>query len=234
MEQVTPIFLCSSTDETRAFYEALGFKVTYWQDEPYIYGAVSRGAITLNFTSRINSGFCLVHVPQVGDYHRAFADGLRAHYGRIPTADNPRITRLRKDQTRFHIYDPVGNILLFVNADEPDIDYEAYDNSSLSPLMRALENVAFTRDVYTDDKSAANYLDRKLKQHAAAPPIERALALAARAELAVALGDAERAQAVRDELAQLSLSDEERERYHDDLTAADALERWISTPPDAV
>lgn len=233
MEQVIPIFLCKSADETRAFYEALGFEVTYWQGEPYVYGAVCRGALNLNFTSRISGGYCLVQVPEVGSYHRAFADGLRAHYGRIPTADNPRITRLRKGQTRFHVYDPAGNILLFVNADEPDIDYEAYDNSSLSPLMQALENVAFTRDVYTDDKSAARYLDRKLKQHTAALPIDRALALAARAELAVALGDAERAQAVRDELAQISLSDEERERHHDDLTAADALERWISTPPES-
>ncbi len=173
-------------------------------------------------------------MPAVGDYHRAFADGLRAHYGRIPTADNPRITRLRKGQTRFHIYDPAGNILLFVNADEPDIDYDAYNNSSLSPLMQALENVAFTRDVYTDDKAAARYLDRKLKQHAAAPPSERALALAARAELAVALGDTEGAQAARAELARLTLTAEERERYRDDLAAADVLERWITTPPDAV
>ncbi len=64
-------------------------------------------------------------------------------------------------------------------------------------------------------------------RHETADPIERARVLAARAELAVAMGDAERAQAVRLELQQILLSDEDRDRFRDELQAADDLERWL-------
>lgn len=227
MEHMTPVFLCKSAEETRAFYEALGFTVTYWQDEPYFYGAVSRGEMNLHFAKGKGGGLCLVHVPQIEPYHQAFADGLREKYGRIPTADYPRITRLMPGQTRFGIYDPSGNELLFVNQDEPDIDYDAYDDS-LSPLMQALENVAFLRDTYNNDKAAAKFLDKKLKQYASAEPIERARALAARAELAVAMGDVEESRAFREQLKALNLTNAEREQHRDTLQAADRLERWVT------
>ncbi len=233
MEQITPIFPCKSPDETREFYQALGFTVAYWQERPYFYGAMTRGALNLNFTKGKGDAICLVHVPEVEVYHRAFADGLRAKYGRIPTAHFPRITRLREGQTRFQLFDPTGNELLFVNRDEPDIDYDAYDDS-LSPLMQALENVAFLRDTYADDKAAAKFLDKKLIQYQSADPLERALALAARAELAVAMGDMALSQTLRDTLKQISLSDEERERFRDALGAADNLERWLTQATDMV
>lgn len=57
---------------------------------------------------------------------------------------------------------------------------------------------------------------------------QRARALAARTELAVALGEAERALALRAELKQIPLSDEQRERFRDELHAADDLERLMS------
>ncbi len=59
-------------------------------------------------------------------------------------------------------------------------------------------------------------------------PVGRALALAARAELAVAMGEEERLRAVRAELAGLTLPDEDRERHKAELGAADALEKWIA------
>lgn len=231
MEHMTPLFACKSPDETLAFYEALGFTVTYRQDIPYLYAAVTRGEINLHFAKGKHGMTCLVHVPEVGIYHQAFADGLRAHYGRIPTADFPRMTRLMPGQTRFQVFDPTGNILLFINHDEPDIDYDAYDDS-LSPLMQVLENVAFLRDTYADDQSAAKFLDKKLAQHTNAAPIERALALAVRTELAVAMGDSAKADATRAELRQIPLPAEDRERFHDALHAADALERWLTQPDD--
>lgn len=66
-----------------------------------------------------------------------------------------------------------------------------------------------------------------LKRHKSAKPIERALALAARAEIAVAMGDDALAQMLRRELGEIALSAEERERYYAELHAADELERWI-------
>lgn len=226
MESVTPLFQVKSIQEVLEFYRALGFEVTYLQEKPYLYAAVQRGGIHLHFVKGTESASALVHVLNAADYHQAFADGLRAKYGKVPSAKLPRITRFRQGQTRFTVYDPAGNVLVFINHDEPDPDYEAYD-ASLSPLMQALERVKFLRDTYDDDKAAAQFLDRKLQQYPSAPPLERARALAARAELAVAMGDSARAQTVRDELKHLPLSDEERQLYHDELLAAERLERWL-------
>ena len=227
MEHTTPLFFCKSPDETLTFYKALGFTLSYRQDTPYLYAAVSRGAINLHFTKGKTTSTCLVHVPEVSVYHRAFADGLRAKYGRIPTAGFPRIARLKPGRTRFPLFDPMGNELLFINQDEPDIDYDAYD-ATLSPLVQALENVAFLRDTYADDEAAAKFLDKKLRQHTDAPSIDRARALASRAELAVAMGEAEQSRIIRNELEQIPLSAEERDQYRDELEAADRLERWLT------
>lgn len=226
MESVIPVFQVKALGEVLEFYQALGFKVTYRQEKPYLYGAVQRGGINIHFTKGTGSGNCLVNVPNVAEYHKAFADGLRTAYGKVLTSGVPRITRLRPGQTRFTLYDPAGNTIIFINQDEPDIDYDAYDDT-LSPLLQALENVKFLRDTYTDDKAAAQFLDKKLQQYTSAPSVERARALVVRAELAIAMGDVERAQAVRDELKKLLLTDEERALYHDELEAADQLERWL-------
>lgn len=226
MESLIPLFAAKSLDEVTAFYRALGFEVPYQQETPYLYAAVQRGQIGIHFTNKTHGAACLVHVSKVDGYHRAFADGLREAYGRVPLAETPRLTRLRPSQTRFSVYDPAGNTLTFINIDEPDIDYDAYNDSTLSPLMQALENVQFLRDTYHDDPAAAKFLDKKLKQLTDAAPIERARALAARAELAVAMGESARLAEVRAELGQLSLTDDERARHHDELTAADHLERW--------
>lgn len=233
METIIPVLPCLSLPETLAFYQALGFSVTHEQTEPYVYGAVQRGAIDLHFTGargfakRPPSEMCLVMVPDIEPYHRAFADGLRRKYGRVPTAGTPRITRYRPGKTRFHLFDPTGNVLLFINTNEPEMDYSQYE-AEMSPLARSLDKAIFLRDTYTDDESAARVLDKALARYADADPLERALALAARAEIAVALGDAERAQACRAELAQIPLSDEERRRYEWELAAADYLERWVT------
>jgi hypothetical protein len=226
MESVIPMFQVKALDEILEFYEALGFQITYRQDRPYFYATVQRGGINIHFVKGTAASYCLVNVLNVGEYHKAFADGMRAKYGKVPSKNHPRITRFKPGQTRFTVYDPAGNAIIFVNQDEPDPDYDAYDES-LSPLMQALENVKFLRDTYHDDKSAAQFLDKKLKQHADASAIDRARALAARAELAIAMDDIERAQAARDELKQIQLTDEERALYHEELQAAEKLEQWL-------
>jgi catechol 2,3-dioxygenase-like lactoylglutathione lyase family enzyme len=230
-ESIIPLFPCGSLNQTLDFYQALGFEVTYQQEDPYPYAVVRRGGVDLHFskltTWHTKNAVCLIFVPQVAPYHRVFADALRVKYGKVPTAGLPRITRLRQGQTRFHVFDPSGNVLLYIDREEPEMDYSWYERKQ-SRLASAIDNAAFLRDTYVNDKGAAQVLDKALAQKEAVDPIDRARAIAARTELAVAMGDAERARVLRLELQLISLSDEERDRFRHELQAADDLERWLT------
>jgi hypothetical protein len=118
-------------------------------------------------------------------------------------------------------------MLTFIDRDEPDANYE-WSGEELSPLAQALENAVFFRDTYANDAAAAKVLDAALARHGEAEPIDRARTLAARAELAVAMGDPERAEATRRELRQIPLSADDRARFGDEFRAADDLERWLT------
>jgi catechol 2,3-dioxygenase-like lactoylglutathione lyase family enzyme len=231
-ETTIPLFPCHSLAETIEFYRALGFVVTHEQTQPYLYGAVKRGDVELHFArltahgAKGGFGACLVIVAAVGPYHRAFADGLRAHYGRVPVAGLPRLTRLQPGHTRFAVFDPSGNMLTYINRDEPDADY-SWSGEGQSALIQALDNAVFLRDTYANDAAAAKVLDKALARHDDATPLDRARALATRAELAVALGDAEGAETFRRGLREIALPDEERAAFDDELSAADRLERWV-------
>lgn len=230
-ELMIPLFSCGSLNETLEFYETLGFEVTYQQETPYLYSVVRRGGVELHFSKltmwQTKNAVCLVFVPQVVAYHCVFADALRSKYGKVPTAGLPRITRLRQGQTRFHIFDPSGNVLLYINRDESDLDYNLSENKR-SKLANALENAVFLRDTYVNDKAAALVLDKALASTEEVESIDRARALACRVELAVAMGDAEKARNLRLELKQIALSDQDRDRFRYELQAADDLERWIT------
>ena len=60
------------------------------------------------------------------------------------------------------------------------------------------------------------------------PHLSSGRALAARAELAVALGDMARAGALHAELGRIVLSDAERERFRDELQAADQIKQLLN------
>lgn len=229
-----PVLPCVSLDETLDFYRALGFEVTRRQTEPYLYGAVHRRGVDLHFHGprkldpKKSFSICLVMVDDLQSPHRAFIDGLRQAYGKIPLAGFPRITRLWKGQTRFAVFDPAGNSIIFIARDEPDATYDEPEPGK-SRLAWALDTAVWLRDLKGyDDVAAARVLDVALARNGPAAPIEQARALAARAELAVALGEQDRADALRAELQKLPLSDEERERYRDELQAADDLEKLLS------
>jgi hypothetical protein len=230
-ERTIPVLPCVSLDETLDFYQTLGFEVTFKQTSPYAWLAMRRGGIELNFF--VDKGLdpekafstCLVMVAEVEPYHRAFADALRGKYGKVPISGIPRITRFREGQSRFTVVDPPGNSVIYIRHDEPEVEYYGKRGETRSGLAKAIETAAVLRDIKEDDAAAAKVLDVALAKDVSAAPVDRARALAARAELAVALGDAERARAVRDELRYIPLSDEDRERYRDELKAADELER---------
>lgn len=218
-----------SMAETLDFYSVLGFDVTYQQRSPNGYAVVRRGACELHLFGlkglRAEEGYstCCVIVPEVEPIHKAFSDALRQKYGKLPITGFPRITRFKAGQTRFTVTDPSGNSVIYVKRPA----HEGGGRKNLTGLAKAIETAARLRDESGDDTAAAKVLDVALARHPGGPPVDRARALAARAELAVALDDAERLVAVREELQQIPLSDEERERYRHELQAADELERQV-------
>ena len=233
-ETMIPLQPCANFAQTIEFYETLGFTVTHQQEEPYVYIAVSKGALDLHFSGSLGVygaknafGSCLLFVDEVALYHRTFADSLRRTYGRVPTAALPRITRLRTGDTRFKLFDPSGNMLIFINRNEPEVNYYEEADALQSALEQALSNAEFLRDTYSNDKAAARVLDLALERNSTAAPLARARVLAARAELAVAMEDTERAQVLRHELQQMNLSADERTQFAEELQAADVLERWL-------
>jgi catechol 2,3-dioxygenase-like lactoylglutathione lyase family enzyme len=85
-----PALPCRDLDETVSFYEALGFSQTYRQRRPNPYAAVRREAIEIHlfsvqgFDPEQSHGNVIVVVPDPDDLYLAFANGLRAAYGKLP------------------------------------------------------------------------------------------------------------------------------------------------------
>lgn len=222
-EEMIPVLPCVSLPETLAFYRVLGFEVMYEQTRPYVYGATRRGGMNVHFMGikgldpKAAFSTCLVMVPEVEALHATFAGALRGAYGKVPVAGIPRITRMKPGQSRFTIVDVAGNSLIFIKQGAPEEDETAEDaiapRAGESRLVRALRLAARLRDFKNDDRAAAKVLDAALAHAEVAEPsvpLERARALVARIELAVALGDPARAGTLRAELDGLPLSDPER------------------------
>lgn len=224
-----PVLPCVSLDETLEFYRLLGFQKTYRQTTPNPYAVVEREGAQLHFAGvrGLNPAqaytTCLVIVPEVEELHQGFARELRSRYGKVPVSGLPRITRMKKGQSRFTVVDPSGNSVIFIRRDAPDDYDEGQGPEPQSPLGEALREAARLRDFKNDDRAAARVLDVALSRKTPAPPLERARALAARAELALALGEPEVARSALEELRRIPLSDEERARFRDELEAADRL-----------
>ncbi|WP_164018053.1 hypothetical protein [Pyxidicoccus trucidator] len=235
-ESTIPLLPCVSLGETLEFYRALGFEVTYQQTSPNPYAVVRRGGFELHFFTlkglEPSTAFssCLVVLPEVESLHATFAEALRRTRGKLPVSGIPRLTRMKPGQGRFTLVDLSGNSLIFVRRQQPATSEAAKAPPATEPqsrMAKALAAAARLRDFKTDDAAAAKVLDAALARKEPAAPVERARALAARAELAVALGDVERARALQAELQQIPLSDEERERLQGELRAAEDLVRAL-------
>ncbi|MDR6415186.1 VOC family protein [Pseudarthrobacter sulfonivorans] len=119
---VIPLLPCASIDDMLTFYTALGFTRTYRQTKPNPYLAMRRDDVHLHFFGMPgfepadSYGSCIIQVPDTAVLHRAFADGLRDLYGKVPLAGIPRMTRPRPRKnaeglTGFTVVDPGGNWL---------------------------------------------------------------------------------------------------------------------------
>jgi hypothetical protein len=223
MALTIPVLPSASMPETLAFYRTLGFEVTHEQTSPNIYAATHRGDVHLHFFGlkglKPDDGYstCLVIVPEVEQLYRTFAEALRLKYGKLPVSGFPRISRMRKGQSRFTVVDVNGNSVIYIRRDAPDdYDEKASDNRSQTRLGKALRLAARLRDFKNDDRAAAKVLEAALKKDEG-DPFERARVLIARAEIAVAMADRKRAELVRAELSALRLSAAQRARLSAEL-----------------
>lgn len=234
-ERTIPILPCRSIDDTLTFYRALGFEVTYQQARPNTYAVVERGGIALHFfTLRdydpANSySSCLVQVPDIDGLYRAFADGLRAQYGRLPVAGIPRLLRLRDktDGSRgFNLIDPGGNwIRIFQPHDATRRDAAPEAMSKLSRATAAAELLAESKG---EAIAAAKLLDTALAGNDDAPVTHRVRALILRASLAITLENRPLAQRLIAEIDAIALADDDRAALADAFITIDDLRRLLA------
>lgn len=216
-ETMVPLMPCLSVEDTRAFFESLGFRVTYAQTRPYPYLAVEWGGVMLHFGAAPkamdpadNRGGALVMVDDVAPYHAAIVAAMRAAHGKVLSAGLPRVTRLRTGASRFTLVDPSGNNVIFIRRDEP-VEVEYGGSAALTGLAKVLDNARIYSEFKEDDRAALRALMSGLRKHGAtAPAVDRALAYATLIDLATALGEPERIPPWRAELAAIELTEEER------------------------
>ncbi len=237
-ETMVPLLPCADVEQTLAFYQALGFKVTHQQTRPYLYLALGWSGFGVHFgrppqghdPAREEGGGCLVLVDEVAPYHAAFTQAMRAAYGRVLAKGLPRITRFRPGQTRFTLIDPSGNSLIFIQRDEP-AELEYGGSKKLPGLARALDNARIFREFKNDDRAAFRAISSALRRHGdTAPALDRALALATLIELATALNEHDHIDGWARELARIHLTDAERQRVAAELHHAEGLTQWLAEP----
>lgn len=239
-ETTVPMLPCVSSEETTAFYRALGFEITYEMHKPYLYLMFAMSGFQLHYgkapqgidPADEDAGGCLVMVDDVAAYHAAFTAAMRKSYGKVLAKGLPRITRYRPGATRFTLVDPTGNSIIFIQRDEPE-DLEYGGDKSLPPLRKALDNARIYREFKNDDKAAFRVVTSALRRHGDdSTPVDRAIAYATLIELATALDERERIPGLTADLEAVvtQLDDDERRLVSDELKLADDLEAWISEP----
>ncbi len=159
-----PVLPCKAIGETLAFWENLGFTITYRQDRPYQYGVVERNGHQLHFVrvKGAEAGYtgCLMMVQDVEQAHADFCNALKTQWGRVPNKGIPRISRMRPGQSRFTITDVSENSVIVIQIGEKDqVEYEDADPATLTPLQKAISLALRLRDFKEDYPAALKVLD---------------------------------------------------------------------------
>ncbi|MGC5016302.1 glyoxalase [Streptosporangium sp. DT93] len=232
-ETTVPMMPCASVEETLAFYEMLGFEATYKQSRPYVYVKLRWSGFQLDFgpppkgmdPALETSGGCLVMVDSVAPYHAAFVAAMRRVHGKVLSSGLPRITRYRPGASRFTLFDPSGNSIVFIQRDEP-IELEYGGSKKLTGLAKALDNAQILREFKNDDLQAFRALKSAVRRHGAdAPVAERGIALCHLVDLATVLG--EPADPWAADLRALELTAEDRQRIESELGHLPRLREWL-------
>lgn len=238
-EITIPILPCRSINDTLEFYVALGFEITYQQTRPNTYACVRRGGIELHFFTlrdydpAQSFSTCIVLTPDVDALHQAFAAGLRQHYGRLPVAGIPRITKPNKNNSagdrRFNVIDPSGNWIRISQIDETAESQEkpTSQKEASTKLSRAFVAADLLTNSKGDYPAAAKMLDAALAHDEPAPAVLRLQALVLRAELAINMDDPQLAGSLLDKVRQIPIQDDERAALIDELERANDLEQML-------
>jgi catechol 2,3-dioxygenase-like lactoylglutathione lyase family enzyme len=223
-----PILPCRDLDEAIAFYAALGFERTYRQLRPNPHSVVARGELQVHlfgmpeFDPEDSYGSVIIVVPDPDALYHAFADGLRAAYGRLPVSGIPRITRPRKRYGTvygFSVVDVGGNWLRVSGTVDAGDGEEQVDHD----LAGIVEVAARLADSHGDVPLALKTLESGLRRHPEASGVERARALLYRAELAVRVGDGALARSTLNEVRALALDPGDLELLADETSYVSGL-----------
>ena len=238
-ELTIPILPCGSINDMLVFYKALGFEVTYQQSRPNTYACVKHEDIQLHFFTlkgyepKDSYSTCFVLVPNLAALHLAFSSGLRSHYGKLPIAGIPRISKLNNSnydkQLRFNVIDPGGNWVRFAQKGEQpaESDDAAPEKEGQTKLSRAVHAADLLVEAEGNFESAAQMLDKALAHDEPAPPTHRVQALVLRAALAVSLDDKPLARTLLTEARQIQLNDDEQAGLTAEFQRADDLEQML-------
>jgi hypothetical protein len=113
-ERAEPILPSRNLDETRAFYEKLGFTSWFGPQSEWTYEIVSRGELVVHFFADPNlntADNCSGCYWRVTDADRFYEEAMTLN---LPSTGIPRLTA-PQDQTwgmrEFNLIDPSGNLL---------------------------------------------------------------------------------------------------------------------------
>ncbi|WIY53246.1 hypothetical protein O9Z70_01495 [Devosia sp. YIM 151766] len=225
---IQPYLVANDVDASLAFYTALGFEIVRNETFPYRFAEVRDKDLLLlmsslaQFGGKKAFGAFIVTIPDLAERYAFFTDNLRHAWGGIPLRGLPRITRLSKDGGQFRVFDPAGNMLVYMDRNYAPPPYAEPSNA----IDAALANAWFNRDIYANDAVAAKILDRAIALVAAdADPIGRARLIGARAEIAVAMGEADFLDRYEKELTELSSS--VPGEYRHELLSYKRLAQWM-------
>lgn len=240
MNEITiPLLPCASIDDMVEFYTALGFELTYRQARPNNYACVKRDDIHLHFFTmkgyepENSYSSCVVVVDDANALHSTFVDNLRSHFGKLPVAGIPRITRpSRKNwggDYRFNIIDPGGNYMRFVQQNSVADEGESSEDAPLTKVGRIIKGADLLVNGKMDFPAAATMLDKLLTQNRdEMTAVEKIRALVLRTEVALNLADKSLARTLIEDIRQLSLNDDERVLLADELERANEMAQLIS------
>ncbi|MFD4639603.1 hypothetical protein ACFWN2_19980 [Lentzea sp. NPDC058436] len=174
-ELTIPLLPCVDIDEMTAFYEMLGFSITYRQMKPNPYVAMKREDINLHFygleghVPENSHSTCVVVVEDTGPLYEAFAAGMRAVHGKVLISGIPRMTRprVRNDRyTGFAVVDPGGNWVR--------INKAAQEPEPRTKLAKAMEDAARQADARGNERQALKILEGALKRADASEDVTEA------------------------------------------------------------